>query len=146
MSLKYEIVPHFLSPLPRLGTLPPWFRSYEDKKKADWQFLLFSYLGYYPANYEADIGFYLQADIYSYGMVIAFCLTGDSPWGNVVTTILEHGEDWDPAIAKVTLPSNLPAEDHARKIIELCYTENIDDRPKTAQDVVQLFFRGTSWF
>jgi len=98
--------------------------------------------GYYPASYEADIGFYLQADIYSYGMVIAFCLTGESPWGNVVTTILESGEEWNPDVAKVALPQHLPIEDYVRKIIEICYSEDTDTRPKAAQDVVDMFFKG----
>ena len=98
--------------------------------------------GYYPASYEADTAFYLQADIYSYGMVVAFCLTGDSPWGNVVTTILECGEEWSPDVAKVPLPKNIPVYDNVRKIIELCCSEETDARPKSAQDVVELFFQG----
>ena len=75
-------------------------------------------------------------------MVVAFCLTGESPWGNVVTTILESGEEWNPDVAKVALPQHLPLEDHVRKIIEMCYSEDTDTRPKAAQDVVDMFFKG----
>ena len=75
-------------------------------------------------------------------MVIAFCLTGESPWGSVVTTILESGEEWNPDVAKVALPPNLPAEDDVRKIIEMCYSEDTDNRPESAQEVVNLFFKG----
>ena len=76
-------------------------------------------------------------------MVIAFCLTGESPWGNVVTTILESGEEWNPDVAKVALPQHLPIEDYVRKIIEICYSEDTDTRPKAAQDVVDMFFKGS---
>ena len=75
-------------------------------------------------------------------MVIAFCLTGDSPWGSVKTTILESGEKWNPNIAKVALPETLPDEDYVRKIINLCYSEDIDVRPSSAQEVVDMFFKG----
>lgn len=84
----------------------------------------------------------MRADIYSYGMVVAFCLTGDSPWGDVKTTILSSCESWDPSVAKVSLPENLPFQDNIREIIELCYTDDPENRPESAQDVVDRFFKG----
>ena len=76
-------------------------------------------------------------------MVIAFCLTGNSPWGSAKTTILQDVDDWDPAVAKVALPEHIADNDKMRNIIEECYSEDTDLRPTSAREVVAKFFRGS---
>ncbi len=101
--------------------------------------------GYYP-SYDADVEFFLQADIYSYGMVLAFCLTSESPWSTVETAILKDEEDWDASVAKVALPEKLAKDDPIRAIIECCYAEDRSVRPRTAKSVIEKYFKGNSYF
>ncbi len=101
--------------------------------------------GYYP-SYDADVEFFLQADVYSYGMVLAFCLTSESPWSSVETAILKDEEDWDPHVAKIALPEKLSKNDIIREIIENCYAEDTSVRPRTAREVIERYFRGQSGY
>ena len=94
-------------------------------------------------EYESDIDYYTRADIYSYGMVLAYCLTATLPWGvGMNTDVVLHAGKWDPDVAKVKIPTRLAENDQLRRLINHCYAKDARDRPNSAKEVVKRYFTG----
>ena len=84
--------------------------------------------------------FYLRADIYSYGQVVAYTLTGNTPWqGTNSVSVLGIQNNLIKKEDRVELPEELGGL--LRKVIEDCRMENPEMRP-TADELVSEYFSG----
>ena len=84
--------------------------------------------------------FYLRADIYSDGQVVAYTLTGNTPWqGTNSVSVLGIQNNLIKKEDRVELPEELGGL--LRKVIEDCRMENPEMRP-TADELVLEYFSG----
>ncbi|XP_071113353.1 uncharacterized protein [Haliotis cracherodii] len=73
---------------------------------------------------------YKRGDIWCYGMIMAFLITGQKPFANLVTDDIDREELEGIGVTPVRLPQNLQPE--LRVIVESCRQVKAEDRP-TAQ-------------
>ncbi|XP_020917157.1 uncharacterized protein LOC110254472 isoform X2 [Exaiptasia diaphana] len=88
-------------------------------------------------QYHSDEVFFLRADIYSYGQVIAYLLTGESPWQGHHTASVENLRNFIEKENKVNVPEKFGGP--LKQIIEACREENPEKRP-TMQELIYNYF------
>ena len=87
-----------------------------------------------------DEFFYLRADIYSYAQVVAYTLTGNTPWqGRNSVSVQGIQNNLIKKEDRVELPEEVGGV--LRKVIEDCRLENPEMRP-TADQLVLEYFSG----
>ena len=87
-----------------------------------------------------DEFFYLRADIYSYAQVVAYTLTGNTPWqGRNSVSVQGIQDNLIKKEDRVELPEEVGGV--LRKVIEDCRLENPEMRP-TADQLVLEYFSG----
>lgn len=85
-----------------------------------------------------DEFFYLRADIYSYAQVVAYTLTGNTPWqGRNSVSVQGIQNNLIKKEDRVELPEELGGV--LRKVIEDCRLENPEMRPRADQLVLEYF-------
>ena len=90
-------------------------------------------------DYDDEL-FYLRADIYSYGQVVAYTLTGNMPWqGRNSVSVQGIQNNLIKKEDKVEIPEELGGS--LRRVIEDCRQESPDMRP-TADKLVLEYFSG----
>ena len=110
--------------------LHPWTEPVEEKPEAEEE----EY-----ADLEDEL-FYLRADIYSYGQVVAYTLTGNMPWqGRNSVSVKGIQNNLVQKEDRVEIPDELTGK--LRDVIVDCRGENPEMRP-TADKLVLEYFHG----
>ncbi|XP_068751255.1 uncharacterized protein [Montipora capricornis] len=93
----------------------------------------------YPGNGEDEM-FYLRADIYSCGQVVAYTLTGKMPWhGRNSVSVKGIQNNLIQKDDRVEVPEELGGQ--LRNVIQDCRMSNPEERP-TAEKLVMDYFSG----
>lgn len=86
-----------------------------------------------------DESFYLRADIYSYGQVIAYLLTGEAPWrGRHTASVANLRQKFSERENKIMVSEEL-GRGPLKEIIDICREEDPKNRPEM-KDLVYNYF------
>ncbi|CAH3128418.1 unnamed protein product [Porites lobata] len=100
----------------------------------------YRYFGEEPVEENEALEFFLRADIYSYGQVVAYTLTGKMPWhGQNTVSVAGIQNNMIQSLDQVEIPEELSGK--LRSVIHDCRLEDPKERP-TADRLVQDYFKG----
>ena len=89
---------------------------------------------------QDDESFFLRVDIYSYGQVVAYTLTGKMPWhGRNSVSVAGIQNNTIQSLDQVEIPKELSGK--LRSVIDECRLEDPQARP-TADGLVKDYFSG----
>ena len=86
--------------------------------------------------YDTPINFYMKGDIYSYGLVLVFMMTGEKPWSQAASCAVLDAKQEMP---EVTFPEKLKGP--LKEICEKCCNTDPGIRP-SAEEIVTKHFQG----
>ena len=111
-----------------ITTSPPENEALEDQPTEDF------------TDSQDDDFFFLRADIFSYGQVVAYTLTEKMPWhGSNSLSVAGIQNNMIQSLDQVEIPEELSGK--LRSVIHDCRLEDPKERP-TADRLVQDYFKG----